>query len=217
MSLIGTDFLAFKRTFWPTHEEGLDLGVFGFDVYAKEMEIAYSVEHNDETYVQAANMMGKDFITGLIALKQILCNQWARIITTSVVERHLSVLWDEIKRFILGSSLPHDRRKTGVLLAENGGPIILHHFDIRLDPKWGYSTSSYLWGIVSEKGEKMSGHHAPYTLLIGDEASGIDDSVYVAAQGWASKFLFIGNPNPCNNFYYRGCEAGDLPYGKAFA
>lgn len=64
--------------------------------------------------------------------------------------------------------------------------------------------------MVSEKGEGMSGHHAAHTLIIIDEASGVDDTVYSHCDAWAQRKLIIGNPNPCNNFFYRGVNAGDL-------
>jgi hypothetical protein len=30
------------------------------------------------------------------------------------------------------------------------------------------------------------------------------------AQGWAKRMLFLGNPNPCDSFYRKMCDAGDL-------
>jgi hypothetical protein len=81
---------------------------------------------------------------------------------------------------------------------------------------------SYMKGIVSEKGEGMSGHHVapksglawadgiPRTLFVADECSGIPDVVYDMACGWKKRALIIGNPHRCTNFFYRGVKAGDL-------
>lgn len=151
-------------------------------------------------------------MAGFIALRHFLCWPVSRVITTSVKDDHLRVLWGEIGRFILESTVP--------LTADKGGPLVVNHRDIRkliIGPD-GRPTSdlcpiSYLRGMVSERGEGMAGHHAPHTLGIGDESSGIDDTVYTQMGTWAASMLFIGNPNPpgaTNRFFYEQVRAGDL-------
>lgn len=176
------------------------------DFYDKQQEIIWSVEHNDRTWVPAGNMLGKDFVAGFIVpnnfLRARLLGKTARIITTSVKDDHLRVLWGEIGRFVQDATEPLDYRK--------GGPLVLNHRDIR----WDYKKKcdiSYIRGMVSEKGEGMAGHHADYTLGVIDEASGVDDLVYTQMETWAKVILIFGNPNPTTNFFYRGVEAGDVP------
>lgn len=193
------DPIKFARVLWP-------------DVrfYAKQQEIIYSVEYNAETYVPAGNKLGKDFVAGFIALRTFLTYREVRVITTSVKDDHLRVLWGEIGRFIQSAAIP--------LTADKGGPLILNHRDVRKlkrDPLAGGNglvecKISYLRGMVSERGEGMAGHHAAMTLVIIDEASGVDDVVYTQGATWAKRMLFIGNPNACENFFRRGVEAGDL-------
>lgn len=174
--------------------------------YDKQKEVIYSVEENDETLVPAGNMLGKDFVTAFIAVSCFLRYPVCRIVTTSVKDDHLRVLWGEIGRFIQTAKYP--------LVKDRGGILSVNHRDIT-KLKRPYKNNevcpiSYLRGMVSEKGEGMAGHHAPFTLFIGDEASGIDDVVYTQADGWARKKLIIGNPNPCDNFFKRLVKAGDL-------
>lgn len=208
------DPLMLGELFWP------DMMVYG-----KQEEIVYSVRDNDETLVTAGNMLGKDYIAAFIATTFFWAPQLyfdpryvaevesrrsehnpnphtVRVITTSVKDDHLRVLWGEIGRFIQSSAFP--------LEVENGGPFICNHRDIRKLVNNLECKISYLRGMVSERGEGMAGHHAAYTLLIMDEASGIDDTVYTQGCTWAKKVLAIGNPNPCENFFIRGVEAGDL-------
>src|SRR5262249_46185965 len=90
-----------------------------------------------------------------------------RIVTTSVDEAHLIVLWDEIANFVRTCRYPLDAGKGGILKR--------NHMDIRkfaqpyahqqLCPK------SYVIGRVSANGEGLAGHHAAYTLYVLDEAS----------------------------------------------
>jgi hypothetical protein len=209
LSACKDDPLLFGRVFWPDT-------VF----YEKQVEIIESVRDNVETYVPAGNKLGKDFVSGFIALHSFLTNREARVITTSIRDDHLRVLWGEIGRFISTSRIP--------LLADQGGPLVVKHRDIRKvvtatrgnrvqerlnrdgSPKRQLDDISYLMGLVSEKGEGMAGHHAEYTLAIFDEASGIDDIAYTQAATWAKRFLIIGNCNPTVNFFYMGVKGGDL-------
>jgi len=57
-----------------------------------------------------------------------------------------------------------------------------------------------------EKPEALQGIHATFILLIADEAAGVDDAVYLAAQGTLSTsgaiFILIGNPSRLEGFFY---------------
>lgn len=201
------------RTLWP----GIDPLALGQLVwpetrfYSKQREIIYSVEENLETYVPAGNKLGKDYVTGFICLNLFLrCLKeglTCRIITTSVAEHHLKVLWGEIGRFIEQARFP--------LLAKDKGPLVVNYMEIRRASEMlAKNPLNYLSGRVSEKGEGLAGHHADVTLIVGDESSGLDDVVHEMGQGWAKRMLWIGNPNPTNNFFFKGVEAGDLDYDE---
>ena len=193
--------LALKDLLWPQ-----------VTFYRQQKEIIQSVWDNDETFVPAGNMLGKDFISGFIALAFFLTREPCRIITTSVDYQQLEgVLWGEIRRFIQTSRYP--------LEAENGGPLVVNHLHIRrINPETKEMCPlSYLMGRVASKGEGMLGHHiantgdgVPRTLFMGDEASGLDDISYERATTWAQRVLMIGNPYPCNNIFRRAVKGGDI-------
>lgn len=211
------DPIRFAKAMWPRVE-----------FYNKQREIIYSVRNADETLVTAGNMLGKDFVTGFVALSFFLRPQMyfdpeyvrevesrrsadnphphtVRIITTSAAEKHLMVLWGEIGRFATTARYP--------VLARRGGPLVINSMEIRYAHEAEAKVPlSYLVGKVSAKREGMSGHHAAYTLAIADESSGVDDEAYDEMTRWCKRFLGIGNPNPCNNFFYRGVKKGDKRY-----
>jgi hypothetical protein len=121
-----------------------------------------------------------------------------------VKDDHLRVLWGEISRFVQTGRHP--------LTHKTAGPLLVNHRDIRrVGPDGKLCPVSYLRGMVSERGEGMAGHHAAHTLLVIDEASGVDDLVYTQGDTWARKKLIFGNPNPCENFFKRAVKGGDLP------
>ena len=193
------DPLRFARLLWPK--------VY---FYEKQREMICSYRDNFRTIVRAGNKLGKDFVSAFIALHCFLCYREVRVITTSVKDKHLDVLWGEIGRYIQSSSLPDDRSKLGVLDSRNGGPLLWNHRTIRKLVGGSRCEISYLIGTVSEKGEGLAGHHAEMTLLIVDEASGVDDEVLVQGNKWAKRQLIFGNPRPCENFFRKLCAQGNL-------
>ncbi len=198
-ALLRADPINLFRFLWPT-----------ITLYDKQREIVYSVWNNDETFVPAGNMLGKDYIAGLITLGFFLTRHPCRVLTTSVDHTQLEgVLWGEIRRFIQTSRFP--------LTHDKGGPLVVNHLHIRKIVKGEICGLSYILGRVAAKGEGMLGHHIaktgdgiPRTCFVCDEASGVDDISYERADTWADRKLVIGNPYPTNNFFKKGCKGGDI-------
>jgi hypothetical protein len=179
--------------------------------YDKQLEVIESSFTCPETYVVAGNQLGKDFVAAFVVLAAFLmCLGFkitCRIVTTSVAEHHLRVLWGEISRFIVTARRP--------LLYEGvhnpGGVLVLNYQELRrTEERAAKNPLNYLVGRVSQKGEGLAGHHAAFTMFVGDEASGLDNEAYKAAQGWAKHMLIFGNPNPCRNFFYDAVKGGDI-------
>lgn len=207
------DPLQLKELLWPD-----------ITFYDKQREIIYSVWNNDETVVGAGNMLGKDFVSGFLALAFFLTRPLlnglpqCRIVTTSVKDDHLRVLWGEIGNLISTSKTP--------LRSTEGGPLIVNHHEIKRIFNGQIVDKTYLIGMVAKEGAAMQGHHLPrskgnipHTLFLADEASGVDDEYYKNAKTWFHRALIIGNCWPCNNFFYRAIEGdpagqdkgGDIP------
>lgn len=189
-------------------------------LYKKQREIVYSTYFNDTTIVPAGNMLGKDFVAGLIVLCFFLSRHPCRIVTTSVDGTQLNaVLWGEIRRFLQTSVVP--------LTSEDGGPLIINNLHIRKIVRGERCGLSYIIGrVASDTGEGMLGHHiaatgdgVPRTLFVADEASGVPHVYDDKADTWAQRKLIIGNPFECQNFFKWGVvgqpgsndPGGDLP------
>lgn len=198
------DPVRFAKELWPD-----------INFYKEQKEVMYSVVENDETFVTAGNMLGKDFVAAFIVLWFFLTREPCRIITTSVDGLQLEgVLWGEIRNWIQSCKYDLDH--------QHGGPLIINHLHLRKvlqsGPRKGKRCGiSYCMGRVAAKGEGMLGHHVaergdgiPRTLFVADEASGVDDVSYDRSETWAKRKLVIGNPYPCDNFFQKGVEGGDL-------
>lgn len=185
--------------------------------FREQKEIIRSVYENDETFVVAANQVGKDFTAAAIALWFFLCHHPVRIVATSVKDDHLRVLFGEIENFISTSKYPLVAKKkrdemVGFSII-SGGPLMVLHRDIRKFVDKKLCRISYLRGMVAERGAALQGHHAPYTLAIIDEASAVDDTSFDMMSTWAKRVLVFGNPLPPkggSNFFYKACKQGDI-------
>jgi phage terminase large subunit len=173
--------------------------------FDKQEEVLRSLVTNDITVCVAGHQLGKDYIAGASCLYFFLTRHPVRVVTTSIRSDHMRVLWGEIGHFVQTAKYP--------LEADNGGPLVLNHWDFRKVVHGKVCPISYLRGIVSEKGEGMAGHHAEHTLAVLDEASGIDDVVFERVQTWAKRILVIGNPYPPQvgcTFFQKTVKAGDV-------
>lgn len=186
------DPIKFQKKCWPH-----------IKFYDKQKEIIYSVIENAETFVPAGHQLGKDFVSGFIAIYWVCSRRPARVVTTSVKHDQLNdVLWGEIRNFLDSSVVDL--------------PLQYNHMrirQIRMRDK-SFVPKGELVGQVVAQGEGLLGRHLPSdiprTLTIFDEASGIPNMAYESSDTWSHSKLIISNPYPCENFLKVGVEGGDL-------
>ena len=199
MRVLASNPVHFVKFLWPD-----------VTLYDKQKEILHSLWANDETYVPAANMMGKDFIAAYAILAFFLTRQPCRIVTTSVKDGHLDVLWGEIGRAIDTCRFPLDHK--------SGGPLKILQRKITKIVNGELDTISYVKGMVADDMNAMQGHHVaktgdgiPRTMFVVDEAAGVQNDYYDMAATWADRMYIFGNCNPCSNFFFRGVKRGIVP------
>lgn len=170
---------------------------------------AVSVPHST-TIVPSCNASGKSHLAGRIALGFFMaftpgvpcsfCNGpcgGSKIITTSSKWEHLrDNLWGEIKLAI------RDMANNGVEV-----PGRLVEGDLRLDD----GPDHFIIGQSPEKAEGLQGYHSSHILVIGDEATAIQDQVALGitrlmSSGDARLFL-IFNPTTADTYAYRMAQA----------
>lgn len=193
-AILATDPLRFISVCWP-----------GMKLYQKQVDVLLSIRDNVETFVHAANELGKTRIAAVAVLWWFASRTPARVVTSSSGETQLKqILWTEIRSLIATAAYPLPFRVTTLQIEKLKDP---RNQDIEpLD---------YVIGHVTREVENFQGHHLPNdkprVLGIFDEASGVPDVFYDAAGSWAHRMLVIGNPLSTTNFFYRHCRGGDIP------
>lgn len=172
------------------------LGVQRLENY--QSKVIDVVANNDRIAIKACHDLGKTFLMARIAMWFLNMHPNSKVITTAPtftqVER---ILWSEIRA-------AHGKAKLNL-----GGK--LNMTDWTYNPEWfalGLSPRNEANANGDGQGTQSSfqGYHAPYLLVIFDEATGIPHAMWNMVEGLLTsahvKFVAIGNPTSMGSSFY---------------
>ncbi len=186
--------------------------MLGVRLWSKQKEILYSIRDNHNTAVAAAHSVGKSFIASVAMAwwADVHPVQDVKIISTAPTFNQVtSILWDNLRKWHIESKRRHEEHKSRLETGQDLGEYAANDHALP-----GYITSGNVWktelGFEIGFGRKppdnlldsaFQGIHAPFLLVIGDEAAGLPEELVDAlgnnATGSANRVLLIANPtNP---------------------
>lgn len=162
---------------------------------------AFPKAPNKRMSIRSGHGTGKDAFAAWIAIWFITTRPYSHIICTAPTARQLKdVLWSEISKWLRNS------------------PILKGQFTIQKDkiyPNYTRESKDEWWiRAIStnakhsrvDQQEVLAGQHAESQLIIGDEASGIPDPVFVPLEGAMTQddnwCLLIGNPTRSSGYFH---------------
>jgi hypothetical protein len=161
--------------------------VLRFEPWSKQAEILESVRDHQRTAVRSAHGVGKTSTAARAVVWFLSAYPYSRVITTAPTFTQVrELLWREI-------AVGH---------AAADGFFDGQLFDTRLElgPDW------FAIDLSTDRPERFAGHHAEHLLLVVDEASGVDERIYEAAEGFltsqSARVLLIGNPTTTVGTFY---------------
>jgi len=161
----------------------------GDTLWSKQIEICESVRKNPITTVRSCHGIGKSFTAADVALWFLNAYPNSIVITTAPTFRQVeNIIW----RYIRSA---HKNAKRPL-----GGRVLKTRLEKTED--W------YAIGISSDDPDKIQGFHpkSGYILVIVDEAAGVSEDIYVAADAIMSslgaRMLMIGNPTTLGGRFY---------------
>lgn len=170
----------------------------GIFAWSKQREIMESVRDNQRTAVMSCHSTGKTFISASIVSWWIDSHPpgEAFVLTTAPTgDQVKALLWREIGRLHSSAGLPGYVNLAQWYLTHEDGRNELVAF--------GRKPSEY-----SEAA--FQGFHARYILVIMDEASGVPEALWTAAESVASnanaRILVIGNPDVPEGEFHDACQ-----------
>ena len=160
--------------------------VLGASIWQRQKAISESVIKNKRTSVKSCHGSGKTYISARIALKFLHSYPHSIVISTAPTFRQVrDLLWKEINTAYSQAKykLPGDM----------------------LDVRYNLDSDWYAVGLSTDDPVSFQGYHAPYILVIGDEASGIKKDIFDAIDGITStgftRILLIGNPTDPTGYF----------------
>lgn len=161
--------------------------VLGGDPWEKQEEILEAVRDHRRVAVRACHGVGKTKVAAWVALWFLYCHKNSKVITTAPTWHQVeNLLWREIHAAHAASRIPL------------GGKVL--QTQIELGKQW------FALGLSTDKPERFQGFHAEDILLIVDEASGVEQYIFDAAEGFltsiGAKLLLIGNPTQLSGEFY---------------
>lgn len=161
----------------------------GDELWSKQQEIVESVRINPITTVRSCHGIGKSFTAADVALWFLNAHKDSIVITTAPTFRQVeNVIWRYMRSAHKNAKYPLGGR--------------------RLKTRLEMSEDWYAIGVSSDDPDKVQGFHpkSGHILVIIDEAAGVTEDIYVAADAIMSslgaRMLMIGNPTTLGGRFY---------------
>lgn len=162
--------------------------VLGFHPWSKQREIIESVRDNPRTAVRSCHGSGKTAVAARVVAWYLTAFPESRVVTTAPTFSQVrDLLWSEINAAV-------GRAPEGLFPPCDSTRLTI-------------SRSWFAVGLSTDRPERFQGHHAENLLLVVDEASGVHEDIYEAAEGFLTspnaRVLLIGNPTQTSGTFYR--------------
>lgn len=174
--------------------------ILGATLEGYQAEACKAIAENERVAIKACHSVGKSFLMARIVLWYAVNFPYSKVITTAPTGRQVrTILWSEIRAGYSRSKYPL------------GGKMLTTEWQLTDEKDWfaiGFSPKSDGDNSSQEQGIQSSfqGFHAPYILVVFDEATGISPGVWTMVEGLLTtgrvKFVCIGNPTSrASNFF----------------
>lgn len=164
------------------------------------------IADHERTAISACHDVGKSWLIARAVLWFGTCFPYCKIITTAPTFNQVkNILWAEIRSAYSRTKFPL------------GGKMNLTEWQVTEDGDWfalGFTPRNELSG-ESGQGTQSSfqGFHAPYILVVFDEATGVPKPIWTMAEGILTsanvKFVAIGNPTSRSSEFYKCFSSPD--------
>jgi len=172
--------------------------VQGIKLQPHQSQIVEAIKNHSKVVVTSCHGLGKTFTASRLVLWFGSSFAKSKIITTAPTFRQVkSLLWSEIRSGYSASK------------HELGGQM--------LNTQWNIDSDWFAMGVASRKeaghevqGSAFQGIHAPYVLIVFDEAQGVPPDIWRQAEGMLTganiKMIAIGNPLTRGNPFHQATQ-----------
>lgn len=173
------------------------LGVTTLEDYQKK--VLLQIAENERVSIAAAHDLGKSFLMARTVIWYLTCFPYSKVITTAPTYNQVkNILWSEIRSAYSRAKFPL------------GGKLNLTDWSITEEGDWfaiGFTPKNEVTGGYGQGTQSsFQGFHAPFIMVVFDEATGVPNGVWTMAEGLLTsgqvKFVTIGNPTSRNSEFF---------------
>lgn len=167
--------------------------ILGVEPWGKQIDVLRGLRDQDRVAVRSGHGTGKSFIASCAALWFLYSFYPAKVVTTAPTQNQVrDILWSEIRHLYARARVPL------------GGKALEER--IRL------GDDAFAVGVSTDTPERFQGFHSEHLLVILDEAPGVREEIWEAAEtlltGRVGKMLAIGNPTRPRGLFYNAFAPG---------
>ena len=163
----------------------------------QQLEYLHKVSKSKRISIRSGHGTGKDASTAWVILWFMCTRAYAKVACTAPTARQLSdILWSELSKWTRKSKVASEFviQKDKIFQKDN--------------PKewWCRAISVSAKASKEEQAETLAGLHGDHLLIVVDEASGVNDPVYIPLEGALTqednKVVLIGNMTRNHGYFY---------------
>ena len=164
-----------------------------------------AIPHHDLLAIASGHGVGKTTLEAWTIMWFLWTHPYSKIPVTAPTQHQLfDILWSELAMWLNKSNLQDWFRWSKTHLRHVTAP-----------EEWFAVAQT----ASSKSPESIQGYHAQYLLVIADEASGVDDSIFEALEGaqtTTTKVFMFSNPTRLSGRFYEAFKGKDADMWKTF-
>ena len=177
-----------------THPVPFALSI-GLEVFPQQVTTTAAVLGNPKVTIRGCHSSGKTFMLAVISVWWLLHYEDSIVITTAPTQRQVSkIMWNDIRAI---------------------APMVMEALRIKCrrpdTTQWIIGPKNFAEGVATDKTVNFQGFHSQNTLIIMDEAPGLDADLWGAIEGITSsgavRIAMAGNPTIVSGMFYEACTS----------
>ena len=166
-------------------------------ISTQQLEFLRTLPHEKRISIRSGHGTGKDASASWAILWFLATRVYAKVVCTAPTARQLNdILWSEISKWARESAIQDDFVIQSDKIFNKGAP----------KEWWARAVSPSVKADPADQAETLAGFHGDHLLIIVDEASGVEDPVFIPIEGALTqednRVILIGNPTKNKGYFY---------------
>jgi len=203
--VITKKFLAWKNNARQFVEEVLLINKPHIKISRQQAEVLDALPTQKRISIRSGHGTGKDASASWAILWFLCTRPLSKVVCTAPTARQLSdILWSEISKWLRDSAIADEFVMQSDKIFKKEAP----------KEWWARAVSPSVRADPADQAETLAGFHGDHLLIVVDEASGVEDPVFIPIEGAMTqednRVLLIGNMTRNKGYFYDTHFHGDI-------